>query len=462
MRRSVITARGALRCGSAAIAAICLLLALLVSTLPAYGATPPEPTYGSATVDGDYSEWDLNNDHFAHMYRAGNPLKPIESHLYVRYDCQTETLYVLVLAEQGVPVLPQADDAFVKLGNATKLVDGNSGNDGVPPDFSWIVEGENGTYVGFEASAPLPPGSYPNLNVHVQVFDDDESQTSAVADRAIQLDILCATQELPDICIEKTALDDNVDPPATLHYTYQVCNPGQVPLSNIVVTDDTCDSVQYVSGDDSPANGLLDPGELWLYTCEYEYAGPADPGTCVVNTVTVTGGYDEQTVDDEHAAVVHCAAPLQGGIQVLKIVDLEHVCPGQELLYRYEVTNLGDNPLSNVTITDDTCSPLSGPAGDDNRNGQLEPRETWVYVCRYRVTGREPEFLENRVRVSGDVLEGGQVVATYTDGHPAIVQIVPCLEPEFVPEPGAALLLVGGLAGMAGYASLKLRRRSLS
>ena len=62
---------------------------------------------------------------------------------------------------------------------------------------------------------------------------------------------------------------------------------------------------------------------------------------------------------------------------------------------------------------------------------------------------------------SGDVLEGEQVVASYTDRHPAIVQIVPCVEAEveFVPEPGTAILMAGGLAGMAGYVGFRLRRK---
>jgi hypothetical protein len=444
---------------SATFTTLVVLLALFLAALPVQGATPPEPTYGSATVDGDYSEWDLNNDFFADMYRAGDPNKTVESKLYLRYDCQTQTLYALVLAVDGVTVLNQPDDAFVKLGNATKLVDGNSGDNGVPPDFAWIQS--NGDYIGFEASASLAPGSYTNLNVHVQVFDDGASQTSAVAGRAILLDILCTTLGQPDICIDKTALDDNVDPPATLHYEYQVCNPGQVSLSNIDVTDDTCDDVEYVGGDNSPANGMLDPGEVWFYECEYEFEGPAHPRECVVNKVTVTGGFDGQIVDDDHVAVVHCAAPPEGGIQIMKTVDLEHVCPGQTLLYRYEVNALGDNPLSNVTVIDDTCSPVQGPSGDWNHDGRLNPGEMWFYTCRYTVTGNEPNPLENRVIATGDVLEGEQVVASYADRHPAIVQIVPCVEPEveFVPEPGTAMLMAGGLAGMAGYIGFSLRRK---
>jgi len=437
-----------------------LLAMLLMGALSAQAATPPEPTYASANVNGNYGEWDLNNDFFADMYRAADPTKKVESKLYLRYDCQTETLYVLVLAVNGVTVLPEPDNAFVKLGNAIKLVDGNDGDDGTPPDFAWVMS--NSDYIGFEASASLAPGNYPNLNVHVNV-DDGGSQTSAVAGRAIELDILCTGGE-PAISVSKAALDDNVDPPVTLHYEYQVTNPSDVPLSNITVSDDTCSPVQYVSGDNSPNNGLLDPGEIWVYTCEFLFEGPAEPGICVVNEVTVEGEYDSQTVDDTEVEIVHCSAPPEAGIQLLKTVNVEEVCPGQTLLYRYEVTNLGEVPLYNVTVNDDTCSPLEGPSGDSNSNDRLDPPETWVYTCSYTISGGEPNPFENRAIASGDVMDDGQVVDTVEDRHPEIVQIVPCPEVviEFVPEPGSALLLASGLAGIASYASLRWRRRPRS
>jgi len=161
-------------------------------------------------------------------------------------------------------------------------------------------------------------------------------------------------------------------------------------------------------------------------------------------------------------AVVHCALPPEDGIRILKTVNLEHVCPGQTLIYRYEVITLGDVALTNVTVADDTCRPIQGPSGDEipvgNGNGDLDPGEVWIYTCRYTVTGGEPNPLENRAIASGWFVEGAQV----QDRHPAIVEIIPCplAISEFVPEPGAAMLMVSGLAGLAGYASLKLRRKS--
>jgi hypothetical protein len=171
------------------------LVGLLLLAVPLYGASPPEPTYGTANVDGNTGEWELAGDFFANMYQAGKPDMPLESKLYLRYDCSRNTLYALVLAEPGVPVLANLPgDSYVKLGNATKLVDGNSGDEGTPPDFAWVGLGFDGNAAhaqGWEASALLVPASYTNLNVHAQVFDDGSAQTSAVVDRTIPLVVNC-------------------------------------------------------------------------------------------------------------------------------------------------------------------------------------------------------------------------------------------------------------------------------
>lgn len=50
-------------------------------------------------------------------------------------------------------------------------------------------------------------------------------------------------------------------------YTYTVKNPGTVAISNVLVTDDKCGPVSYISGD-SNINKLLDLNETWIYTCK--------------------------------------------------------------------------------------------------------------------------------------------------------------------------------------------------
>jgi hypothetical protein len=170
-----------------------LILAVLLIGIPSITtAAPPNPVPGSADVDGDVAEWDMTGDFFADMYRAANPDMVVQSKLYLRYECSTQTLYALVWALEPFAIVSEGTDAFVKLGNSITLVNGNSGDDGTAPDFQWV--GLNGdSALGWEASAIIAPGNYTNLNVHTNVWDEDHnSQTSAVAGRSIELDLNCS------------------------------------------------------------------------------------------------------------------------------------------------------------------------------------------------------------------------------------------------------------------------------
>lgn len=157
------------------------LLLVLSAAQFAQAASPPQPNHGTAIIiDGDLegeSEWILTgdpNDFFADMYRAGTSDEnhPKESELYLRYDPSTSTLYILVLTIEG-PVIMENDEAWVKI-NGNVKVDGSYPDS----DFAWINPDTNTGYAdGFEAKIYLPQGSY-TIDVHVNVWNDGESQTS--------------------------------------------------------------------------------------------------------------------------------------------------------------------------------------------------------------------------------------------------------------------------------------------
>ena len=72
-------------------------------------------------------------------------------------------------------------------------------------------------------------------------------------------------------------------------YNYTVWNVGgEVPLTNITVTDDACSPVTYVSGDTN-SNGQIDLGEAWKYTCTTTLA------RTTTNTAIATGHGGSQT-----------------------------------------------------------------------------------------------------------------------------------------------------------------------
>jgi uncharacterized repeat protein (TIGR01451 family) len=70
----------------------------------------------------------------------------------------------------------------------------------------------------------------------------------------------------PEIAIAKRADPTSIYAGDTVTYTYTVANPGDDPLSSVHVSDDKCDAVNLVGGDDND-NYDLDPGEVWTYTC---------------------------------------------------------------------------------------------------------------------------------------------------------------------------------------------------
>ena len=170
---------------------LAMVIALIGLMAPAtLAVTPPEPTYGTAIVDGTVSEWGAATL-FANLYRAGNSSNPVLAKAYLRYDCTTQTLYALVVAVPGVAILTNVngDEHFIKVNNST-LVNANSGDDGIAPDFAWVGQVGNNAQ-GWEASAVLTPGVYTDLDIHTQVFDGSERQTAAVAGRSIDLTIGC-------------------------------------------------------------------------------------------------------------------------------------------------------------------------------------------------------------------------------------------------------------------------------
>jgi uncharacterized repeat protein (TIGR01451 family) len=50
-------------------------------------------------------------------------------------------------------------------------------------------------------------------------------------------------------------------------YTETVTNPGTVSLSDVILTDDKCGPIKYISGDTN-GDSKLDVNETWIYTCQ--------------------------------------------------------------------------------------------------------------------------------------------------------------------------------------------------
>lgn len=196
---------------------------------------------------------------------------------------------------------------------------------------------------------------------------------------SIKDELLCG-----DIQIEKTPDPAGpVDAGTSVTYSYAVTNDGQTPLKNVVVTDDFCSPVGYVSGDDG--DSLLEHGETWNYSCSMDLDQTTTNTACAAGDF-IGGGHDSACAD----VTVEVNPPKQPAIKIEKSADATGtVLPGALVTYTYKVTNTGDTGLSNLEVTD-LISGTSNVAcdvdssdysGDDNHNAILDVGETWTFTC---------------------------------------------------------------------------------
>ena len=186
---------------------------------------------------------------------------------------------------------------------------------------------------------------------------------------------------VPGIDLQKLTNGDDADEApgpfipvgAPVNWTYVVTNSGNAPLSGIVVSDDQGVAVSC------PATTLAD-GEAMTCTAT---------GTSVIgqyaNIGSVTGvGPAGQAVDDTDPS--HYFGTVSA-------VDIEKSTNGQDadaapgvlipvgdpVTWTYTVTNPGNVPIKNLTVTDDQGVVPTFVDGDTDSDTELDPGETWTY-----------------------------------------------------------------------------------
>jgi hypothetical protein len=151
---------------------------------------------------------------------------------------------------------------------------------------------------------------------------------------------------IPDISITKTADIDEFclsDAPYPVTYTYEVQNTGNEDLDSVVVTDDTCSSPTYVSGDDG--DGLLNPLEVWIYECTTLLDG-ATTNTGTVVATGVESGTDVTDSDTAFVDVVEVAVTIEPAAA--------EICEGDDPVQLCAVASLGSGDYSYLWSTAET------------------------------------------------------------------------------------------------------------
>ena len=283
---------------------------------------------------------------------------------------------------------------------ATAVTLSGSDADGDSLTFAVVSGPAHGTLSGSGANLTYTPDpDYNGPDAFTYVANDGTTDSEAAN--------VSLTVQAAGIHIVKFVNGQDADSPtgphvaagSTVTFTYVVTNTGNVPLANVVVTDDKLGPITSFTGDTN-GNGLLDLTETWTYT---QTATALAGQQTNIGTVTGQDANTGTTVTDDNPANYFGDAP---GIKIVKFVNGQdadsptgpHVAAGSTVTFTYVVTNTGNVPLANVVVTDDKLGPITSFTGDTNGNGLLDLTETWTYTHDRHRPGRPADQRRHRHR----------------------------------------------------------------
>jgi uncharacterized repeat protein (TIGR01451 family) len=226
--------------------------------------------------------------------------------------------------------------------------------------------------------------------------------------------------QTPSIALVKTANDDGLQSPPQIGdeitYSFEITNTGNVTLTNVFVAD----LLPGIVLNGNPI-GSHDPIDVDTTTITGSYILTADDMTAGVvdNIAMVTGtpptGPDVTAEDTASVPIVQ-----EPAITLEKIADgtaLEDgSVVGEIVTYTFMITNTGNVPLSNVTLTD----PLPGlvlsggpiPLMNTAAAGDGTDVDSVTYTASYAITQTDIDnvTLENTATVTSEYGTGGDTV----------------------------------------------------
>jgi uncharacterized repeat protein (TIGR01451 family) len=250
-------------------------------------------------------------------------------------------------------------------------VSGDTNNNGcIDPDETWT----------FQATYTVQAGDPdPLVNTATVSSDADDPDTSD-NEATWTVDILHPAIDVSKSCPQYAHEGD------TISYTMTVKNTGDTPLSNVMVTDSLLGII---------FTGSLAVGEEMTFDVPFTVPTPSDD---ITNTVTASGEDPlGLTVTDTAQCTVDVLHPA---IAIDKSADKVTARAGDTITYTIIVTNTGDTPLYDVSVTDTLLGTFSIGTLGVGQSVTITPAPT------YTVNAGDPDPLVNTATASGkDVLD---------------------------------------------------------
>ena len=186
----------------------------------------------------------------------------------------------------------------------------------------------------------------------------------------------------PGVTFTKTAdTAGPVNAGDVITYTFTATNTGNIALDNVMIADQLA-GLEWVTG---PDLGTIAIGGSANATATYTVTNEDVVNGGVTNTASITCEVGCDVVPPVTVTVPGGDVPEPGTLTVEKTSDAtgEEVHPGDLITYTFTVTNTGDSPVYEVTVTDilPGLSAIEGPHGTT-----LEAGASAVFTAEYAVT----------------------------------------------------------------------------
>ncbi|WP_407356964.1 hypothetical protein [Methanolobus sp. WCC5] len=309
-------------------------------------------------------------------------------------------------------------------------------------------------------SFDLSPGATLLIRVTAGAQDDRDPITGGLIGEDIA-DVF-VTIPNPDVDIEKwtngfdadTPTGPSLAPGQAVTWTYRVTNVGNVPLSNVVVTDNKLGGVPAANIISKSINNddVLDVGELWVY----QMTGIADCGQ-YANIGEVDADWLGIPVTDSDPShyIVRCEPDIDiekhtNGFDA-DFPSGPKIDVGETVTWEYFVTNTGNVPLKDIVVVDDKLGVI--PAANIisksmNADDILDVGETWTYEVTATVEECVPLY-KNIATVTGED-DAGNTVNDEDPSHYHCQPVVPLLTP-------LGMVMMIGILAALGIVTLRRR-----